>query len=76
MVYLADMSDGETSDGGVSSSDFIDGHAVQDASNTNTLETMSARCRSYPFSPSDEQFPDNYFVTELRIANLNFFPFI
>ncbi len=54
MVYLADMSDGETSDGGISNTDG-DGDVDNDGdiesnplcSNTNTLETMCQCHRTF-----------------------------
>jgi hypothetical protein len=84
MVYLPDMSDGETSDGGISN-DFIADHErrmsvtnvddyerrtsitnVDDqlCSNTNTLETMSAR--SFGFVRPSPQIRQNELAKRLR----------
>ena len=63
MVYLPDMSDGETSDGGVST-DYIVSEEDQLCSNTNTLETMSAR--SFGFVRPSTQIRQKELAKRLR----------
>ena len=70
MIYLADMSDGETSDGGVSNSEADAPDVLNDStggglcSNTNTLETMSAK--SFGFVRPSSQQRQTDFAKRLR----------